>query len=209
MNSDMVKIGSLRRSARMSIVIGLSMLFGVCSQTYAQGQGPGRIQSTDALDDYLIGSGDVLDIQVWRNEALSRVEVVRPDGRISLPLMGELKATGLTALALRDKIIEELKKLGETPEATVIVREINSFVIYVDGEVQRPGRFQLNRRTTLVQAISMAGGLTSFASSKKVTLMRKLEGTDKELRIIVDYDSVISGESRNIWLQAGDTIVVP
>jgi polysaccharide export outer membrane protein len=160
-------------------------------------------------EDYLIGSGDVLEVAAWRNEALSKEVVVRPDGRISLPLMGEIQAAGLTPLQLRDKIIAELKEFGETPEATIIVRQINSYAVYVVGEVNRPGRFQLNGRTTIVQAIAMAGGFTSFASPNDIILLRKIEGEDEERRATIRYGDIVSGKQRNIWLQPEDTLIIP
>ncbi len=207
---NMITIGGLQSFLKMSIVLGLGLFLFACSKPYVQGQGLEKGHPISlAVDDYQIGSGDVLEIQVWRNEALSKVEVVRPDGKISLPLMGELRVAGLTALQLRERIIDELKKFGETPEATVIVREINSYIIYVLGEVQHPGKFQLNRRTTLVQAIAMAEGFTTFASRNKISLLRKVDGEDRELKFTVDYNSIVSGEERNIWLQSGDTVIVP
>jgi polysaccharide biosynthesis/export protein len=142
-------------------------------------------------EDYLIGSGDVIEISIWRNEDLSRVVVVRPDGKISLPLMGEIKVSGLTPLKLRSLILQKLKEFGETPEATVIIREISSYAVYVLGEVTRPGRFQLNGRTTVVQAIAMAGGFKEFASVNNIILLRKVEGEDEERRARIRYKDIV------------------
>jgi polysaccharide export outer membrane protein len=192
-----------------SVIGGLSLFLLILSHPHAQGQEVERGGPRGVQEDYLIGSGDVLEVLVWRNEALSRVVVVRPDGKISLPIVGELKAAGFTPLKLRDKIIVELKKLGETPEATIIVREVKSYAVYVVGEVARPGRFELNGRMTIVQAIAMAGGLTSFASANNIILLRKVEGEDIEHRITVEYNDIVSGKKRNVWLQPGDTLIIP
>ena len=194
---------------RISIIVGLSIFFHVVSYSYVYGQTVEKAEHALVPEDYLIGSGDVLEISVWRNEALSRIVVVRPDGKITLPLMGDLKAAGLTPLELRGKIITKLKEFGETPEATIIVKEVNSYAVYVVGEVKRPGRFQLNRRTTIIQAIAMAGGFTNFASINKIILLRKVEGKDVEQRATIKIKDIISGKKRNVWLQPGDTLIVP
>jgi polysaccharide export outer membrane protein len=205
----MVTIVGLRISAKISIAIGLSLFLFACSQLFSQGHRFDKVQSTGAINNYLIGSGDVVEIQVWRNEALSKVDVVRPDGKLSLPIIGELKASGLTPLELRDKVIGELRKLGVTDEATVIIREVNSFIIYLVGEVQRPGQYRLTGNTTVVQAIAMAGGFKQFALRDKILLLRKVEKVYDEQRILIKYDDIISGRKENIWLRPGDTISVP
>lgn len=194
---------------KFSMMIGLGLFLFIAAYSHTQGQEVKGEQQPGVSEDYLIGSGDVLEISVWRNEALSRVLVVRPDGKITLPLIGEMKAAGLTPLELREKVIGELKKVGETPEATIIVQQLNSYAVYMLGEVARPGRFQLTGMTTIVQAIAMAGGFTPFASQNNTILLRKVEGQDVEQRITIRFRDIISGKEKNFWLQSGDTIIVP
>ena len=197
-------------SLKNSVIAGLSLFLVAVSHSYVQGQEIEKGKQAGVNnEDYLLGAGDVVEVSAWRNEALSKVAVVRPDGKISLPLIGEIKASGLTPLELRDKIIVKLKEFGETPEATIIVQEVNSYVVFVLGEVARPGRFQLIARTTIVQAISMAGGFTSFASPNDIILLRRLEGIDEERRTTIRFNDIISGKMRNVWLQPWDTLIVP
>jgi polysaccharide biosynthesis/export protein len=196
-------------SFKNSVIAVLSLFFLVILHPDVQGQGTERSVRGGVNEDYLLGAGDIVEVSAWRNEDLSKVVVVRPDGRISLPLIGEIKAAGLTPLELRDKIIVKLQEFGETPEATIIVNEINSYVVYLLGEVVRPGRFQLNARTTIVQAIAMAGGLSEFASANKIVLLRKIEGKDEERRTTINFNDIISGKMRNVWLQPWDTLIIP
>jgi polysaccharide biosynthesis/export protein len=196
-------------SFKNSVIAVLSLFILVILHPDVQGQETERGMRGGVNEDYLLGAGDIVEVSAWRSEDLSKVVVVRPDGRISLPLIGEIKAAGLTPLELRDKIIVILREFGETPEATIIVKEINSYVVYVLGEVSRPGRFQLNARTTIVQAIAMAGGLSEFASANKIVLLRKLEGKDEERRTTINFNDIISGKMRNVWLQPWDTLIIP
>lgn len=163
--------------------------------------------------EYLIGIEDVLEISVWRNAELSKTVVVRPDGMISLPLVGDMKAAGLTPSQLRDSIIESLKEYQETVVASVIVQEVKSYRIYVLGEVINPGSYTVMRKTTLLQAIALAGGFNPFASKNKLILIReKLDKSAKPERISVRFDDIIDGDSktdRNLVLKPGDTIFVP
>ena len=152
-------------------------------------------------DKYIIGAEDVLFIHVWREEAISRQVPVRIDGKISLPLIDEVQAVGLTPLQLKDVIIEKLNKFIENPNVSVIVIEANSFKVYVSGQVRTPGVHRLRGETTLLQIIPMAGGFTEWADQKKILILRKEDG--KEKRITVNYRKLIKGEGTNLVLKAG------
>ena len=164
--------------------------------------------------DFLIGPEDVLDITVWRNADLSKLVTVRPDGMISLPLIGDIRAQGFTAAQLADKIAVKLKEFKESPTVAVSVKEINSYNIYVVGEVAKPGKYPLKSHTTVLQAISIAGGFTPFASKNKMQVVRNTIGNDgapHEDRIPVRYDDLLTGkgEPGNFLLRSGDTVVIP
>ena len=164
--------------------------------------------------DFLIGPEDVLDITVWRNADLSKLVTVRPDGMISLPLIGDIRAQGFTAAQLADKIAVKLKEFKESPTVAVSVKEINSYNIYVVGEVTKPGKYPLKSHTTVLQAISIAGGFTPFASKNKMQVVRNTIGNDgaaHEDRIPVRYDDLLTGkgEPGNFLLRSGDTVVIP
>ena len=158
---------------------------------------------------YVIGPEDVLYIHVWKEDALSRSVPVRMDGNISLPLIHEMKAAGLTPVQLEAAITERLKKLYENPNVSVIVMEANSFKVYVSGEVMKPGVYRLRDETTILQIIPMAGGFTDWAKRKKILVIRKENGKDK--RFTVDYRKAMKGDdpNSNVVLKPGDTIIVP
>jgi len=160
-------------------------------------------------ENYIIGQGDVLEVFVWRNEQLSRQVTVRPDGKISLPLIQDLHAEGLTVLQLKERITREFKQYVQNPTVTVIVSQIKSYKINVLGKVASPGVYPITTKTTLLEAISMAGGLTEWAKKRKITVIRNEGATKKKIRI--NYKKIISGKdpTQNIILQRGDTIVVP
>jgi polysaccharide export outer membrane protein len=160
-------------------------------------------------DKYLIGPEDVLFIQVWKEEALSQQVLVRSDGKISLPLIDEVQAAGLTPLKLKEVLTLKLREFIDTPEVTVMVREARSFKIYLIGQVTRPGVINLSGETFLLQVISMAGGFTEWANQKKILLIRREKG--QESRMTINFKKIISGEdmNANILLKPGDTIIVP
>lgn len=165
--------------------------------------------------DFLLGPEDVLDIVVWRNQDLSRQGVViRPDGKITMPLIGEVEGSGKTADQLAAQISDRLKEFKENPSVSVSVREVNSYYVYVMGEVSKPGKYQLKSHTTVLQAIALAGGFTNFASKNKMQVVRNAPGGDgktQEMRIPVRYDDLVfgSGEIHNFVLKTGDVVVVP
>ena len=176
---------------------------------------PGRVEaqrpeaSDDRLQGYRIGPEDVLQISVWNNEALSRTVPVRPDGMISLPLINDVKAAGLTPMELRDALIKKLSEFVPAPEVSVIVTDVRSFMISVIGEVMKPGRYDLKSSATVVDALAMAGGFKEFASRSNVVVLRQ-EGRVVK-RISFDYDKLKSGSvtAVNFPLRPGDIVLVP
>jgi polysaccharide export outer membrane protein len=159
--------------------------------------------------DYMIGPGDVLDISVWKDEALTKLVTVLPDGRISFPLIGQVTAGGKTVAQLTKELEVKLTRYVPDLDLSVIVHQVNSMMVYVVGKVNKPGRFVLNANVHVMQALAMAGGLNPFAKSGKIKIFRK---TDAETKIFdFNYDDVAKGNNLelNIMLQRGDVIVVP
>lgn len=158
--------------------------------------------------DYRIGPGDVLEITVWKNEDLSRIVVVLPDGSISFPLVGRFVAGGKTVEALQNEMEKKLSRYVSEQELTIIIQQVNSMVVYVIGKVNRPGQFPLNRNVDVLQALSMAGGLNIFADPKDIRIFRKTP--EKTMVMTFNYDSLTEDNylEGNILLKAGDVIVV-
>jgi len=163
--------------------------------------------ATDA--EYVIGPQDVVRIDVWKEPEVSRTIPVRPDGKVSLPLLNDIQASGLTALQLGKAIREGLTKYMTNPEVTVTVAEINSRRIYITGEVARAGAFPLLPNMTVLQALSSAGGFTLFAKRTSIYVLRNEGG--KQVKHPFNYKEVVKGKNQdeNILLQPGDVIVVP
>jgi polysaccharide export outer membrane protein len=160
--------------------------------------------------DYIIGPEDVLEITVWRNQDLSKVVQVRPDGRISLPLIGDVTAVGKTPTQLTLEISAKLKEYKENPSVAIVVREVNSYAVFLLGEVGKPGKYPLKSKTTLLQGITMAGGFTPVAARNKLVVFRLNDaGTDYKLK--ASYDDIVlrDNSQQNIELKPGDLIVVP
>ena len=189
------------------------MLLGVGAGCVKQKPLP-TVEKEMKASDFQIGPEDVLEITVWRNTDLTRTVVVRPDGMISMPLIGDVRASGLTANQLAEQIAKRLKDYKENPTVAVSIKEVNSYNVYVLGEVAKPGKYQLKTFTTVLQAISMAGGFTPFASKNKLQVVRygpNGSGSISETRIAVRYDDLLAGRGTpgNFILMSGDTIVVP
>jgi len=170
---------------------------------------PNQILPLDVSEGYIIGQGDVLEVFVWRNEQLSRQVTVRPDGKISLPLIQDLQVEGLTAIQLKDQITRKLKQYVQNPTVAVIVSQINSYKISILGKVAQPGVYPITTKTTILEAISIAGGFGEWANQKKITVIRVSGGQKKKIR--VNYKKIVSGQdpSQNIILNRGDTVIVP
>jgi len=160
---------------------------------------------------YRIGIDDVLDISVWNVAELQKTLPVRPDGKISLPLIGDVQAVGMTPDQLTKEIVNRLKEFKENPNVSVVVQQVNSYGVFVLGEVAHPGKYQLKSFTSVLQAVSLAGGFTPYAAKSKMFLLRKMPDRDSEVRIPIDYDEIVSGEdsTHNVILVPGDTLVVP
>ena len=159
--------------------------------------------------NYIIGAQDVLDISVWKEPEVSRVVPVRPDGKISLPLLNDVQAAGLTPSQLAAQLTVSLNKYVTSPQVTVIVATINSQRVYIIGEVLRPGAFPMLPGMNVLQGLSSAGGFTQFAKTKSIYVLRMENG--KQQKYPVNYKEVVSGKhpDQDILLKAGDTIVVP
>jgi polysaccharide export outer membrane protein len=160
--------------------------------------------------DYVIGPGDVLSVSVWKNEALSRVVPVRPDGKISLPLLQDIHAAGLTAMQLRDKIANALVEFLPSPEVAVTLTEINSFRVSVLGEVAKPGVYQFRSAATVLEAIALAGGLGRYATGNKIAIIRR-DSNGATQKFSFNYNRAVTttSDQENFLLQPGDVIVVP
>jgi polysaccharide export outer membrane protein len=201
------------------LIIDISSAMAQSSSGQPQGVVSGQHRPSEAVEksslivtsDYTIGPEDLLEITVWRNTDLSKVVAVRPDGRISLPLIGDVGAAGRTAAQLAEAIAEKLKEFKENPQVSIVVKEVNSYAIYVLGEVSKPGKYPLKSKTTLLQAITLASGFTPAAARNKIVVFRFGDQGGKDIKIKASYDDIIMRDEspQNIQLKPGDTIVVP
>jgi polysaccharide export outer membrane protein len=159
--------------------------------------------------NYSIGAEDELIVNVWKEPDISRTVPVRPDGKISLPLLNDVQAAGLTPMQLGSEIKERLKKFISEPQVTVIISKINSQRVFIVGEVTRAGAYPLLPNMSVLQALSSAGGFTAYANQKKIHVLRMENG--KQISLRFSYKEVVSGHrpEQNIFLKPGDTIVVP
>ncbi|HET7218502.1 MAG TPA: polysaccharide biosynthesis/export family protein [Vicinamibacterales bacterium] len=158
--------------------------------------------------EYVIGADDVLGIVFWRDTDMTGDVTVRPDGKITLPLLGDMTAVGLTPEALKEQITKAASKLIEDPTVTVVVRAINSRKVYITGQVVAPKDYALTRELTVMQLISLAGGLTEYANKKNITVLRTENGQQKVFK--VNYNEISEGKNlaQNIVLKPGDTVLV-
>ena len=183
------------------------------AQTRAPGAGPGNPlpalrPSPSESDDYRIGPEDVLDVLVWKNVDLSHTVRVRPDGKISLPLVNDVEAAGLTPMALRDVLSKGYAKYFTDLEVSVDVREVHSLKVSVLGLVKSAGRYELKTQTTVLEALALAGGFAEFAKRDKIFVSRP-EGASWK-RIPFNYLKVLDGDDReNFFLRRGDIVIVP
>lgn len=205
---------SLYLSAALALTIGFAARASRNQQPAASPATADAATAQSAQSDptYVIGAQDVLSISVWKNADLSQAAVpVRPDGKISMPLLNDIQAAGLTPNQLKDHITQSLKNLNfmDNPIVTVIVTQMNSQRVYITGEVTKAGAYPLLPQMTILQALSSAGGFTQFANLKKIYMFRMVNG--KQVDFPFDYKDVIHGKnmSENVVLQPGDTIVVP
>jgi len=212
--------------------IGLGFVFVVLAgsmwaQKPAQAQADGRLASPQAAvasaqppaaseakphdDSFVIGNDDLLSINVWKEPDISKSIPVRSDGRISLPLVGEVQAAGRTPLQLEKDIAAKLKNYIAEPEVTVMVQQINSEKFNILGQVAKPGSYTLTRGTTVLDAIAAAGGFRDFAKQRGIYVLRQNSSSGGESRLDFNYKDVIKGKhpEQNVELEPRDTIVVP
>jgi polysaccharide export outer membrane protein len=195
-----------------ALLVCAAVAIPVCAQngTATASGAASEVSSAKPHDDsFVIGNDDVLAINVWKEPDISRSIPVRSDGKISLPLVGEVQATGLTPLKLEKDIAGKLKNYISEPEVTVIVQQVNSQKFNILGQVARPGSYGIANSTTVLDAIALAGGFRDFAKKKSIYVLR--QGATGESRIPFNYKDVSQGKNmlQNIRLQPGDTIIVP
>lgn len=192
------------------ILVALLIGFPAWAQAPKDVQAAGGTQQLTTGDDYIIGPGDVLDISLWRDDALTRPQVVvLADGKISFPLVGEVAAAGKTVGELKKDIAQKLVDYVPEPVLSIEVKQANSMLVYVIGRVNNQNRFPVNANITVLQALSIAGGLNIFASRNKIKIFRQEGG--RTLIMPFKYDEVVEGKNieQNITLKRGDVIVVP
>jgi len=192
------------------LILSVLMVLGGCATGGNVTQpDTGVVQSEKPGDDYIIGSGDILDVSLWKDEAMTKQVTVLTDGKIVFPLIGEVKAAGRTLGEVKQDMTERLKEYVPEPVLNVDVKQVNSMIIYVTGRVTTPGRYPVNTRVTVLQALSIAGGVNAFAKRSKIKIFRQ-EG-NKTVTYPFNYDEVVDGENlqQNIILKRGDVIVVP
>jgi len=155
--------------------------------------------------DYRIGIDDILDIAVWNVAELQKTVPVRPDGKISLPLVNDVVAAGLTPMELRERLTKEMATFVQNPDVSVLVREIRSLKVSVLGQVRTPGRYDIKGPATVLDALALAGGFTEFAARRKITILRSAQ------RLHCNYDAAVSKGSTyaNLAIKPGDIVVVP
>jgi polysaccharide export outer membrane protein len=199
-------------------VIALALVAGAGVAAHAQQASPVSTtpgspvpaSAPPAITDYVIGPEDLLQITVWKNESLSRELAVRPDGKISMPLLHDIQAAGLTPMQLQEKLSTALGEFMPNPEVSVTVTDVRSYRISVLGEVVKPGVLQLKSDTTVLEAIALAGGFRDFASPSKIVILRK-NGDGQTNKIPFNYNRVVKDNRAegNVTLKSGDVVVVP
>lgn len=188
------------RPGRWTALTGLLFLLGL-SIAVAQPEISG--------DSYIIGVGDMLRVSVWKNEDLQAEVPVRPDGRISVPLIGEVHVAGLTPLEVQSLLTQRYTSFVTAPSVSVLVTQVNSRKVFILGQVKASGAFDILQPTNVMQALAMAGGMTEFAKTNKIVVLREVNGVKKRWQI--NIDAIASGRrpEDNMQLEPGDTIIVP
>jgi polysaccharide biosynthesis/export protein len=170
---------------------------------------PAAVAGVTPPEDYVIGADDVLIVLFWREKDMSAEVMVRPDGKITLPLLNDVVAAGLTPDALREQLNAAAARFIEEPAASVVVKAINSRKVFVTGEVQKPGPYPLTTPTTVMQLLAIVGGLKDYATRDEIVVMRNENG--RQVLFPFDYDAIIKRKKleQNILLKPGDTVVIP
>lgn len=203
----------LRLRSAAAVLFVVSLLAPAAAQQPAGGKEPangnGAAAAATLPAGYLIGAGDVLTVVFWRDKEMSAEVVVRPDGKISLPLVNDVQAAGYTPEQLRLALEKAAEQFVAEPNATVVVKEINSRKVYITGNVAKPGTYPLADDMTVLQLIAVAGGLLEYADSKGIVVMRRDGGRDQHFKF--NYKDVVRQKNlrQNIALKPGDTVVVP
>src|SRR3954454_13881862 len=198
-----------RTPRALAMLVAAAMSVDAAAQTAPQ---PAAAPS-DLEAAYAIGPEDVLEIAVWGNPDLTRTVPVRPDGKISLPLLDDVQAAGLSPMELRSMLVKAFETYMPSPILSVIVREVHSFKVTVIGEVKTPGRYELRSRTTVLDVLAMAGGLSQYAARARITILRHDPGGPRELPY--DFEKIAARTSGraagqdNVSVQPGDIIIVP
>jgi polysaccharide export outer membrane protein len=198
----------MTRAARSSLSISLLVIgWALSLQASAQAQAPAQTQAS--TPEYKVQAGDTIDVSVWKEEDLKLTAVIRPDGKFSFPLAGEVQASGRTATEIRSDIENRLKVYISDPVVTVSVPIVDGNRIYVIGQVTKPGMFVMNPRVNVVQALSLSGGTTPFAKLDDILVIRTVNGVQRAIPF--RYSLVTSGKdlSQNIMLESGDVVLVP
>jgi polysaccharide biosynthesis/export protein len=210
----------MKKAMMTVLLVVLTFSIAVPSLSYAQETRPadratnapdekerkGQTDSGVQGDEYVIGPEDVLLIYVWKEDSLTKTLPVRMDGKISLPLVDDIQAAGLTPLQLKEVLTQKLKAFFDNPTVTVTVMEANSFKVYVSGEVKQPGVHRIRSEITLIKLIIMAGGFTEWADQKKILVITKEKGVEK--RKTVNYKKILDGEEPDLLINRGDTVIV-
>lgn len=193
------------------VIAALLAALGIVGSAAAQQASPVTtpVQPAALPSGYVIGPEDMLQISIWKNDTMSRALPVRPDGKISLPLLHDVQAAGLTPMQLRDKIAKSLNEFMPNPEVSVTVLEVRSYKVSVLGEVQKPGTFQPRVPMTVLEALAQAGGFRDFASPSKIIIFRK-DDRGQTQRLRFNYNRAVgSAGEDNVTLRSGDVVVVP
>ncbi|HEY2434178.1 MAG TPA: polysaccharide biosynthesis/export family protein [Vicinamibacterales bacterium] len=198
-------------------VVGLTALMGLPAGAQQAASKPSSTSETAASaaasaplpEGYLIGAEDVLSIVFWQEKSMSADVIVRPDGKISLPLLNDVQAVGLTPDQLRSELVKAAAKFIADPNATVVVKEIHSRKVFITGNVTKPGTFPLTGEMNVLQLIALAGGLQEYGDSKNIVIMRNEGGRQQSFKF--NYKDVIKQKhvEQNISLKPGDTVIVP
>jgi polysaccharide export outer membrane protein len=168
----------------------------------------GQKATPDVQEEFVLGVEDRLSVSVWKEPDLTKTVAIRPDGKITVPLVGDVQAAGRTPRQLAEDLTKLIARFVKEPVVTVVVEEINNFKVFVLGEVATQGALNLRRRTRLLEAIALSGGMSKFADKSNVLLLRFEDG--KETRTRIDYRKIVSGEKPelNVFLKPGDTVIV-